>query len=197
MVQRQKLIQRRLFREGVKQGYVHEWDYPNGRWIEKKISKRDWVFKFASAKHKTNQRKTRGKIQPPINFRILWKIDALQTAIKTGRGEYQTQMVGKKTILGFYDPTKNKWVRLQKPKIQVFKIDSPRRTQLNAMGVKQMARTYRTKKGNLVRYRNGVKYYYNRKLKRWIRSRYQSKGRKSRRTRSKRPIRRKSYSRKR
>ena len=34
---------------------------------------------------------------------------------------------------------------------------------------------YKTKSGNLVKVVNGVKFYYNRKLKKWVRSKYQPK----------------------
>ena len=37
-------------------------------------------------------------------------------------------------------------------------------------------KTAKTKAGNLVKYINGVKYYYSRKTKKWMVSKYQPKG---------------------
>ena len=36
-----------------------------------------------------------------------------------------------------------------------------------------LSKTYKTKNGNLVKFVNGKKYYYNRKLKKWVLSKYQ------------------------
>ena len=177
---KQMLIQKRMFKEGVRTGYVHEWDYPNGKWIEQKVSSKDWAFRFSSSKKKTNSRKKSGAIMPPVGYKVIWRIEAIQRAVKTGRGEYQTQMVGKKSILAFFDPKKNRWMRLSRPKvfdIVPIKYNVPKVRKLNAKGGINMAnkvKTYRTKKGNLIRFRGGVKLFYSRKLKRWIPSKFQS-----------------------
>lgn len=149
----QKLVSRAVVKEkGVPVGYVHLWNY-QGKWRERKIAPKTWMLRFRASKKKMNQRGVGGL---PVGSRIRWKIIAIQDAVKLRSGLYMTDMRGFKKMLG---------VKINRKK-----------------EVRKMPRTYKTKKGNLVKYVKGVKYYYNRKLKKWTRSKYQGKMRKTRKS---------------
>ena len=94
-------------KQGVPLGYSHNWSYPNGRWNETKIGKNKWKFRFKSLKRRGGS--SRGG--PPIGYKIIWKINAIQRARKTGRRTYQTDMYGVKKAIGWYDPKKRRWVK--------------------------------------------------------------------------------------
>lgn len=76
----------------VPRGYVHNWKY-TGRWHERKVSPKKWKIDFRATKGK----RARGYGNFGKGFRIKWRINAVQYAKKTGKGTYQTRMVGTKT----------------------------------------------------------------------------------------------------
>lgn len=80
--------------KAVPTGYKHHWTY-RGRWNEKKIKPKLWKIDFIATK-RTHARGY-GNFKP--NFRIKWKINAVQYAVKTGKGTYQTRMIGYKRPL--------------------------------------------------------------------------------------------------
>lgn len=82
--------------KSVPKGYTHNWAY-RGRWKETKIAPGKWKIRFRA----TKGRKVKGYVkgQPRKGFRIRWKINAIQDAIKTSKGTYQTDMRGYKTTV--------------------------------------------------------------------------------------------------
>lgn len=82
-----------MARRGVPVKYTHNWSY-RGHWRETKISPRDWNVDFRATK-----RTKAGGAGPPPGFRVKWKIDAVQYARKTGKGTYETRLVGRKRLL--------------------------------------------------------------------------------------------------
>lgn len=93
---------------GVPIGYKHHWKYPNGKWNETKVGKGGkWKFRFKSSKIRKGSKKG----GPPKGYKILWKINGLQRATKVGPRKYETDMIGQKQALGWYDPKKKRWIR--------------------------------------------------------------------------------------
>lgn len=82
---------KRNYKKGVPSGYKHHWKY-KGRWSETKNKDGSWNFSFRATKGKRAKRY--GKFKK--GFKILWKLDGYQTAIKTGKGKYQTRFYGRK-----------------------------------------------------------------------------------------------------
>lgn len=160
MRQQQLFSRAKIHEGGVKVGYVHLWKY-RGRWIEKKISPKTWQFRFRATKNKINGT---GHGGPPKGFGIRWKIVAIQDAVKVGNKTYLTDMRGYK----------------QQVAVQQH-VNIP--TKLNSTGGIKMAKrmkVYKSRRGTLTKYtRSGVKLYYNKKLHRWVPSRYQGKGNKA------------------
>lgn len=99
MKHKQKLLQKR--KKGVPLGYLEKWNY-KGKWTEKPIrrlpnGRKLWKFRFKATKGRPASswggfgKGTRGR----------WKIIAYQDIIKTGKGEYYTDMKGYKTPVFF------------------------------------------------------------------------------------------------
>lgn len=154
---RQKLISRAVVRQrGVPVGYVHQWLY-RGKWVESKITPKTWKIRFVASKKKTNLKGSGGL---PVGSRVRWRIIAIQDAIKLKDGLYMTDLKGFKNL------------------VEV-KINGGKE-------VRNMPKVFKTKKGNLVRVRNGVKEYYDRKSKTWKKSKYQN-------ARKKKSVKKRSY----
>lgn len=81
-------------RKGVKKGFKHNWKY-KGHWKEKKVGKGIWRIDFRA----TKGRKARSYGGYAKGSRLKWKINATQYAIKTGKGTYQTRMIGTKRLI--------------------------------------------------------------------------------------------------
>lgn len=146
----QKLISRAVVKEkGVPVGYVHLWNY-KGIWKERKVAPKTWLLRFRASKKKTNLKGNGGL---PIGSKIRWKIIAIQDAVKLADGLYMTDMKGLKKMVGVQINNKREVVR-------------------------KMPKVFKTPKGSLIKYVNGVKYYYSRTLKKWVRSKYQPKKKK-------------------
>jgi hypothetical protein len=79
---------------GVPKGYREVYGY-HGRWDERKVGPRKWNFAFTA----TKRRDIRGRGGPQPGSHYRWKIDAVQDAWKTRRGEYQTFMTGTKRLV--------------------------------------------------------------------------------------------------
>ena len=88
---------KKKYSTGVPVGYVHDWKYSKGRWVEKKVAPKSWRFVYKNSK--TNAKLKSYKSGPGIGSRILWKIDANQSAIKTKPWKYDLMMIGKKTLV--------------------------------------------------------------------------------------------------
>lgn len=76
----------------MKKGSHHHWAY-KGHWHEKKIAPGKWNISFKATKC---QKPRRGV---PKGSRYKWRINAVQSAVKTKMGQYQTKMVGTKKLV--------------------------------------------------------------------------------------------------
>ena len=99
----QKLKQR----IGVPVGYRHRWSYSRGPWRETKFKRNKWKFLWRS----TKSRKGSSRGGPPVGYKVLWTIKALQSAKKVSPRKYKTVMFGTKKLAGYYDPRRKKWKR--------------------------------------------------------------------------------------
>lgn len=89
-------MRRRFNKRGVPAGYKENWKYV-GKWSEKKLRKGLWRFDFTATKRrKANSYGNFGK-----GTKGAWKINAIQYIVKTGKGQYQTRMIGTKKPLRF------------------------------------------------------------------------------------------------
>ena len=87
---------------GARIGFVHNWQYPDGVWKEKKVDPNKWQFSFACTK--------RRKVSAPINSGAgegtdyHWLILADQHGVKLDNDQYKTLMVGTKYKMGHKRP---------------------------------------------------------------------------------------------
>lgn len=87
---------------GATIGFIHNWQYPDGKWKEKKVAPDKWAFSFACTK--------RRKISAPRNSgagegtKYHWLILADQQAEKLDNDQYKTLMVGTKFKMGHKRP---------------------------------------------------------------------------------------------
>lgn len=81
----------------VPKGYTHNWTY-KGHWKETKLKPGLWKIKFKATKNRKTA-KTIGNFG--IGTTGTWKIKAIQHIKKTGKGTYQTTMIGTKKPLKF------------------------------------------------------------------------------------------------
>ena len=82
--------------KAVPKNFRHLWGY-RGVWDEKKIKPGLWRFKFVASKGKRSSKM--GSFG--VGTRGGWKIKAKQFITKTGKGSYQTTMIGTKSPLKF------------------------------------------------------------------------------------------------
>lgn len=97
MRQRSRL---RLKRRGVPVGYVHKWRYTAGNWSEKKYGRGKWFFIYKNAKYNRKLKSRLGGL--PVGSRVVWRINALQTARKVSPSRYNLTMFGKKKLSGLH-----------------------------------------------------------------------------------------------
>jgi hypothetical protein len=102
----QKQIYKRKGRVGVPTGYKHRWVY-KGVWKEKK-KRGYWNINFRATKKRGGSK--RGGLGR--GDQIVWGINAIQVAKKTGGRKYETQMRGRKYPLRA--KIKGKWVNLKR-----------------------------------------------------------------------------------
>lgn len=82
--------------KGVPAGYKEDWAY-KGHWGEKKLKRGLWKFKFkATKKRRAGTYGGFGK-----GTKGAWRIKGVQYITKTGKGKYQTTMIGTKRPIYF------------------------------------------------------------------------------------------------
>lgn len=85
-------------KKGVPSGFRHKWSYLKSLWNEKKVRPGLWKFNWKATKRKRSRKWGNfGK-----GTKGAWKINAIQYIVKTGKGKYQTKMIGTKKPLKFY-----------------------------------------------------------------------------------------------
>jgi len=91
---KQKYKRKKKF--GVPIGYRENWKYV-GRWRERKVAPGRWIFRFQASKGR--KAKSYGSFGKGTTGS--WYIKGIQRIKKTGKGRYQTDLVGTKRSLGF------------------------------------------------------------------------------------------------
>ena len=87
---------------GMKVGNVHNWDYQDATWRERKVSPEQWTFKYnAIKKRKVDAPEHSGA---PVNTQYHWLIIAEQKVNKLNANQYNTNMQGIKLKLGHKRP---------------------------------------------------------------------------------------------
>jgi hypothetical protein len=90
---------------GMVIGASHDWQYPNGRWKETKVTPDKWEFSFESLKRRTNTTLSSYDNSGPAKGTIYhWYILADQKAEKLDLDSYQTSMHGLKFKVGHKRP---------------------------------------------------------------------------------------------
>lgn len=92
---------------GMRVGGRHEWDYPHGRWEERKLAPDQWSFTFDS----TKRRRHRAPIDSgaPAGTMFHWLTVAHQRVRKVDANTYETFMEGAKWKVGHRRPGWRKW----------------------------------------------------------------------------------------
>ena len=87
---------------GMHVGGTHEWDYPEGRWRERKVSPDKWEFTFAAAKRRRWGAPDGSGAEPGSTWH--WLVVASQMARKVDANAYTTFMQGVKYKVGHKRP---------------------------------------------------------------------------------------------
>ena len=87
---------------GMAIGGTHNWDYPNGKWSEKKVAPDKWEFTFSSVKRR--QREAPQSSGCPIDTEYHWYVLADQRVKKVDKDSYDTMMSGLKFKVGHKRP---------------------------------------------------------------------------------------------
>ena len=91
--------------KGVPPGYRERWKY-TGLWDETKKKPGLWNFTFQA----TKRRRAKGYGPFGKGTKGAWKIKGIQYIEKTGKGQYQTKLIGTKKPLKFYVKKHKKWI---------------------------------------------------------------------------------------
>lgn len=92
---------------GMSVGGRHDWDYPDGRWQEKKVAPDQWSFSFRSTKRRRRHAPAGSGAPPGTMFH--WYVLAHQRVRKVDEDTYQTFMEGSKWKLAHRRPNWRKW----------------------------------------------------------------------------------------
>ena len=83
---------------GVPKGFKHNWKY-KGHWKEVKTRPGKWKIDFRATK---SRRSARGMGSFGIGTKGAWRVKGVQYITKTGKGKYQTRLIGTKSPMKFY-----------------------------------------------------------------------------------------------
>ncbi|WP_455393013.1 hypothetical protein [[Eubacterium] cellulosolvens] len=87
---------------GMRIGGTHNWQYPNGRWLETKVAPDKWEFTFDSLKVRNRLAGENTGAAKGTTYH--WYILADQLATKLDNNSYETSMKGVKFKLGHKRP---------------------------------------------------------------------------------------------
>ena len=87
---------------GMRVGDAHDWDYPEGRWRERKVLPDKWEFTFAATKRRRWGAPDGSGAQPGSTWH--WLVVASQLARKVDADSYTTFMQGVKYKVGHKRP---------------------------------------------------------------------------------------------
>lgn len=92
---------------GASVGARHDWDYPDGRWQERKISPDQWSLTFRSTKRRRHHAPVGSGAPPGTMFH--WLVVAHQRVRKVDEDTYDTFMEGAKWKLAHRRPAWRRW----------------------------------------------------------------------------------------
>ena len=87
---------------GMRIGSSHSWNYPNGKWLETKVSPDKWEFSFESIKQRNRPARPQSGAAKGTTYH--WYIVADQRATKLDEDTYHTVMTGLKFKIGHKRP---------------------------------------------------------------------------------------------
>jgi hypothetical protein len=87
---------------GMLIGGTHNWQYPNGKWVETKVAPDKWEFTFDS--QKVRNRPAGDNTGAAKGTTYHWYIIADQLATKLNNDSYETSMTGMKFKIGHRRP---------------------------------------------------------------------------------------------
>ena len=93
---------------GMRVGGVHHWEYPDGRWSERKVTPDRWAIHFTSTKRRKGRGAPAGS-GAKVGAEYHWFILAHQRARKLDANSYATEMVGTKHLVAFRQPGWSRW----------------------------------------------------------------------------------------
>lgn len=92
---------------GMAVGGVHDWDYPDGRWIEQKVAPDRWSVRFESSKRRRRAAPAGSGAAPGTRFH--WYLAGHQRVRKIDEDTYRTLFEGTKWKVGHQRPHWRKW----------------------------------------------------------------------------------------
>ena len=92
---------------GMRVGGHHDWDYPDGRWQETKVSPGQWDFTFRSTKRRRRPAPEGSGAEAGTMFH--WFVLAHQRVRKVDANTYETFMEGAKHKVGHRKPSWRRW----------------------------------------------------------------------------------------
>lgn len=92
---------------GVRVGGRHEWTYPEGRWLERKLSPRKWEIRFASQKRRRHEAPEGSGSEPGTKYH--WLVVGHQRVVKQDANTYQTLLEGSKFLVAHQRPRWRRW----------------------------------------------------------------------------------------
>lgn len=92
---------------GMRVGGVHDWDYPDGRWIERKVAPDRWDVRFTSSKRRRHAAPAGTGAAKGTMFH--WYVQGHQRVRKVDENTYQTLMEATKWKVGHRRPYWKKW----------------------------------------------------------------------------------------
>lgn len=101
-----KAFQGRAY-SGMRVGGAHSWQYPDGRWHERKVAPDRWDFRFESTKRRRHGAPEGSGAEPGSMYH--WYVLAHQRVRKIDQDTYATFMEGTKWKLGHRRPHWRKW----------------------------------------------------------------------------------------
>jgi hypothetical protein len=92
---------------GMSVGGTHDWDYPDGRWIERKVAPDRWKVNFTSSKRRRRAAPEGSGAAPGTKFH--WFLVGHQRVRKVDEDTYQTLFEATKWKVGHRRPHWRKW----------------------------------------------------------------------------------------
>lgn len=92
---------------GMPVGASHDWDYPNGRWRERKVAPDEWEVRFTATKRRRTAAPVGSGAAPGTRYH--WLVLGHQRVRKVDQDSYETLLEGVKWKIGHKRPHWRKW----------------------------------------------------------------------------------------